>query len=246
MAQTLEAQYQFLLQLKEIDDRAVLVEKDAHAIPADLAKFDSLLAARRQAFESAKSTVANAEKMLRSAERDLKEKEDALFKAEGKMMEVKTNEEYQAAMRENATQKVAKGELEDRVLKLITELEEQKEALKGIEAEFKKEEQAILADKAKLVAENDALQKLLTQLKDQRAQISGQMEPQTAGMYLKIINTGRGTAVACAENGRCVACHIQVRPQIYNEVLGHKALHKCGNCGRILVPSRRQPEAAPL
>ncbi|MBY0370419.1 hypothetical protein K2X33_07015, partial [bacterium] len=231
MAESLDAQYQFLLQLKEIDERAFLVERDVGLIPGELAKHDAALATRRSAFDSAKAQVADCEKRLRAAERELKEKEDALFKAEGKMMEVKTNEEYQAAMRENAVQKAAKATLEDNVLKLITDLEGEKGKLGDIEKVFKTEEGKILAEKTKLQQENAELQKLLETLTEKRKNVSGQMEPSAASLYQKILALRRGTAVATTDNGRCLSCNLQVRPQIYNEILGHKAIHRCGNCG---------------
>ncbi len=245
MPPSFDDQYICLAELKEIDERLHHVDRDAGRIPVDIQKYDDAITAKRADLDAAKALFTDVEKKLRAAERDLKEKEDALFKAEGKMMEVKTNDEYQAALKENANQKAAKAGLEDRVLTLINSLEEQKKALALIESEFKANEAVILVDKNKLVAEHQILLRDLTKLTEQRTALASKLDPAVSTMYLKIVATKKGVAIANAEKGRCMGCNIQVRAQIYNEILGHKAIHRCTSCGKILVVPPRALAAAP-
>lgn len=244
MPPSLEAQYKCLADLKEIDERLHYVERDVQRVPDEIREKDAAIVRRRSALDSAKALFAEAEKKLRAAERDLKEKEDALFKAEGKLMEVKTNVEYAAAAKENQAQKEGKGVLEDKVLQLITSLEEQKKALVGIEADFKVGEKEILAERDKLAGELEKLKKTLQELTEQRLTLAGQLDAPVATMYHKIVAAKKGVAVAIAEGGRCLACNIQVRAQIFNEILGRKAVHRCGSCGKILITPPR-PQTAP-
>ena len=245
MPSAFEAQYRCLAELKEIDERAYRVEKDAEQIPEDIKVRDEALAQRRAELDAAKNQAGECEKKLRNAERELKEKEDSLFKAEGKMMEVKTNQEYQAAMKENESQKVAKGVLEERALKILNEVEEQKQALSEIERAFKEYESGVLAEKKKLSGEHQDLIKQLEVLLRQRQAISDQLDPQIAGIYRKIVSAGKGTAISVAEQGRCSSCNLQVRPQVYNEILGAKAIHRCSNCGKLLIANLPKAPASP-
>ncbi len=239
MSKAFEEQYRCLVELKELDQKAQYVERDAEKIPEEIRKHEEALSTRRQDLDSAKLQATECEKKLRAAERELKEKEDSLFKAEGKMMEVKTNEEYQAAMKENLAQKQAKAVLEDRVLEMISEVEEQKQTLVGIEREFKDYENGIQADKKKLNDDHQELMKQLEGLLRQRVALTSLLEPSTATLYQKILAAGKGAAVALVEKGRCVACNLQIRAQIFNEILVFTAIHRCANCGRILVVTRR-------
>jgi len=243
MSENFVLQYQCLAELKEIDERAFLIERDSERIPEEIRVQDEALAARRNDLDTVKAQVTEGEKRLRAAERELKEKEDSLFKAEGKMMEVKTNQEYQAAIKENEAQKAAKALLEERVLVLINEMEEQKKALVGIETEFKTYETMILQQKKKLNDEHQALMKQLEVVLRQRKELTSKLDPSVATMYLKGIALGR-TAVAATEHGRCLSCNMQVRAQIYNEILGHKAIHRCPSCGRILIVPARVASAS--
>ncbi len=240
---SLEAQYQALADLREIDERTFRVERDSERIPDEIQKQDSALAQKRVALDAAKAQAAECEKKLRAAERDLKEKEEFLFKAEGKMMEVKTNQEYQAALKENQNQKSTKGVLEEKVLLLLNEVEAQKQALVGIEDEFKVHEQSILQEKKKLNDEQAELMAVLEKLLRQRQSLVTHLDSNTAATYQKILAGGKNVPVAVAEKGRCLACNLQVRPQIYNEVLGYKAIHRCPSCGRILIVTSRATPA---
>ncbi len=239
MPSSIETQYECLAELREIEQRIYLVERDALAIPDELKRKDSEILHKRQALDSAKALFQENEKKLRAAERDLKEKEDALFKAEGKMMEVKTNAEYLAATKENLIQKDAKSAMEDGVLQLITSLEEIKSKVAVIEADFKKDEAVLLAEKTKLNAEHQELLKTLSTLQEKRKGLTAQLDPATAAMFNKLVAMKKGVAITQTENGRCLGCNMAVRAQIYNEVLGRKTVHRCPNCGKILITSKR-------
>ncbi len=234
MKSPLDSQYRCLAELKEIEESAFLVERGFGGLPAEINELDSAVAAKRSELDQAKARSAEAEKKLRATERELKEKEDALFKAEGKMMEVKTNVEYQAATKENLTQKKNKTELEDKILALITGLEEQKKALGLIETEFKTYESGMAEKRAALKVEENKLADQLRVLVEKRQRLLSTLEPATIYNYQKLL-TAKKVPVAFAEDGKCGACHMVVRAQIYNEILGQKAVHRCASCTRLLI-----------
>jgi predicted nucleic acid-binding Zn-ribbon protein len=204
-------------------------------IPQEISVLDEACKKRRLEFTKAKEQFETSEKKLRSSEGDLREREDRLKKAEGKMMEVKTNEEYKAALKENDSQKKDKGGLEDQVLGLLTEVEEQKRLLKEVEKTVQAYEASVREDKKKLEDEQAKLDALLKEQLNRRESVSSQLAPETASLYSRLAIQFKGMAVATAENGMCLNCNIKIRPQLYNEVLGYKAIHRCPSCGRILV-----------
>jgi len=228
-------QYLVLSELKRIDEKATRFQRDIDLIPLEVAKLDAAIAKRQQDFATAKSVCDATEKRLRTAEGDLRDREDRLKKAEGKMMEVKTNEEYQAAMKENESQKKEKVGLEDQVLVLITEVEEQRSQLKEVETVVKTYESTINVDKQKLLDEKAKLESLLKEQITKRTHNTSQLAPETATLYARLATQFQGDAVASAENGMCLSCNIKIRPQLYNEVLGFKAIHRCPSCGKILI-----------
>ena len=235
----MKAQYQVLADLKRIDEKAVRLKKDIDLIPIEIAKFETAEAVRRQELNKVKAQFDATEKKLRLAEGDLREREDRLTKAESKMMEVKTNEEYQAALKENENQKKAKGGLEEQVLVLFKDVEDHRNKFQEIEKTVKAYEASLVDDKEKLKLELAKLESLWKGQMEKRAVILAQLNATTATLYNHLSTRFNGSAVASAENGMCVNCNIKIRPQLYNEVLGFKAIHRCPNCGKILIiPSK--------
>ena len=235
MSDTMQTQYKVLADLKRIDEKAVRLQRDIDLIPVEIGKFEAAEAVRRQELNKVKAQFDATEKKLRAAEADLRDREDRLKKAETKMMEVKTNEEFQAATKENDNQKKAKGGLEEQVLALFKDVEDQRNKFQAVEKTVKEYEASLVDDKEKLKSELAKLQGLMKTQTDQRQATVAQLNTAIATLYNSLTKRFNGSAVASAENGMCVNCNIKIRPQLYNEVLGFKAIHRCPNCGKILV-----------
>ena len=153
----MRAHYEILGKLKKIDDKVLRLKTELEKIPLELEKFDLVISQRKEQYLAIKALTDEREKNLRRTESDLREKEDFLKKAESKMMEVKTNEEYQAAMKENENHKAEKARLEEQALSEITALEAEKKLLNDAESEFKTFEATFSEDKKRLEEERAQL-----------------------------------------------------------------------------------------
>lgn len=235
LSEFMKAQYQVLGELRKIDEKIARLDLDIEKIPEEQNKLNESLGSRKTAYDTAKRLFDEIEKKLRRAESDLKEKEDKLAKAEDKMREVKTNEEFQAATKENEGQKKEKSTLESLVITLLSEVEAQKTKLKDVEKEFKTYQEAIGKDIVKLEEERTRLAHTLEEAVSKRTSAAGQLSPDVAGLYKRVTSRMKGVAVVAAENGMCQGCNMKIRPQVYNEILGFKAVHSCPSCGRIVI-----------
>jgi predicted nucleic acid-binding Zn-ribbon protein len=231
----MKAQYLVLTDLKRTDEKIFRLKNELDQIPLDLKNLDEEIEKSLQVFQVVKGQHDDLEKSVRKAESDLKEKEDFLRKAESKMMEVKTNEEYQAALKENETHKTEKGSLEEKVLTLITELEGFKSKLKEAETAHKERTAEFTGQKNRLQEEGKSIQKSYEELLEKRKSIVSQLSSDIKSLYEKAYNTIKGVVIAKVDKGMCCSCHVRVRPQLYNEVLGFKAFHRCPSCSRILI-----------
>ncbi len=233
---SLKSQYEILAGLKSTDDQLVRVLSDLAKLPLEKAQADELLANAKRAFEAAKTQFETTEKSARQAELSVKEKEDFLKKAEAKLMEVKNNDEYRAALREMENHKRAKGSLEEKALELMSVLEGHKENFKADEAKFLEATQVYNVTAKKYDADFSSLEAMRTDLLKQREQAAPQLDAGTGALFRKLSNRLKGAIVTSIDpSGRCSSCHIQIRAQAYNEIVGFKAVHTCGTCGKILV-----------
>lgn len=226
-----------------MDEKVFRLRQELDQIPVDLAALDADISKSLAGFQEVKGRHDDLEKSVRKAESDLREKEDFLRKAESKMMEVKTNEEYQAAQKENETHKAEKERLEEKVLSLLSELEAFKGTVKDADAIHQKRSAELNESKKKLQDEGKSIQKSFEELLEKRKGILGELDPATKSLYEKASLAVKGVAISKIDKGLCCSCNVRIRPQLYNEVLGFKAVHRCPSCNRILVAPVDETEA---
>lgn len=226
-----------------MDEKVFRLRQELDQVPVDLAAFDAEIAKSLAGFQEVKTQFDNLEKSTRKAESDLREKEDFLRKAESKMMEVKTNEEYQAAQRENETHKTEKEKLEEKVLGLLSDLETFKKNVKDADSIHQKRAAELTESKKRLQEEGKSIQKSCEELLEKRKAVLTQLDPNTKSLYEKASLAVKGVPISKIDKGLCCSCNVRIRPQLYNEVLGFKAVHRCPSCNRILVAQIDETEA---
>ena len=242
MSEATRIQYETLAELRRTDEKVVRLLRGLEEIPIELAKLDQALALRRKTFDSAKAVLEAAEKRLRSLEGDLKERDAQIEKAAAKMMEVKTNQEYQAALKENEGRKAEKTKVEEEMLKFSTEADAARATVKEHEADFKAYDHSLKGDRERLQEEATKLQSQLDEQIEKRGSSTAKLEPTILSIYRRVASSG-AIAVAFIDNYVCQGCRTKVRPQLYNEILGLKAVHRCPSCGRLLIVASHDLQA---
>lgn len=231
----MKTQFRTLGKLKRLDEKLYRLKTEIERIPEEIKKLEQRLLKHKEEFNLQKANFDSQEKLLRKAELDLKEKEDFIRKAESKMMECKTNEEYQAAQKEIEGFKSEKSKLEETVLTSMNGIEGHRNTLKAAEQKFKQEESVFNAEKKEYEETQTKLVKSYEEQGGQKESLVSQLSPDVAATYQRVFQTTKGIAVCLAENSSCLGCNMKIRPQLFNEILGAKAVHRCPSCGRILI-----------
>ncbi len=128
--------------------------------------------------------------------------------------------------------KAHRGQLEDKVLEIMEQVEPAdagvattSEELKKIETEWQRQQQQLSADKERVKA-------IISDLKDKRQALSDKIDPQTVALYQQL-RKQKVTAVVRVEQGICGGCRISLSTANLQQVRGGK-LVQCTNCGRIM------------
>ena len=105
----------------------------------------------------------------------------------------------------------------------------------------KKAEAALAADKAAIASERSGLEEETVRLQAEleraereRTEVVAQIAPALVAAYDTLIRGRRGLAVVEARDYLCTACHVRLRPQVFNEIRRGDTIHHCGSCQRIL------------
>lgn len=195
--------------------------------------------------QAAQDHVASFDKQKRDRERDLADVQGQKKKVEERLMGIKTNKEYQAALHEIETIKGHIKESEDRILESMDAMEAEKARLEESAAELDRASKVFDEKKRQIEVE---LKTFLEDVDRQRQERDGLMErmaPDIHREYERLLTAKNGRAVAVVSYEQCMGCNMKIPAQTYNEVMQGE-LKYCPNCNRILLVDREEqvPEPA--
>lgn len=211
--------------------------------PALVQGLDAKLQAANDAVAAAKQHVADNRAARAAVEKDLSAVQSRLSKFRDQLMEVKTNKEYQAMQKEIEVAQTDVRRLEDRILERMLEADDLGAALKKAEAALVQDKSAIDDERKALEQETQQLRKELDDRLGERETLVPSVSAQLLAIYDSLIRNRRGLAVVEARDYLCTACHMEMRPQVFNEIRRGDVIHQCGSCQRILYYAH--PASAP-
>ncbi len=223
-----------LIELQRLDQAMARLEAEAQRIPQQIAALEADQARARRAWDEAKAAAAAVTKERRERERELEEEAGNQRKKQGRLFEIKTNQEYAAVLKEIEQLKEKISGLETRILELMDEQEgaaargaQAEAASRAAEATFQRERQARERDLAALQAQLAGLQK-------DRKRTAAKVDRDLYQIYARIMKIRAGTAVVPVRNGSCSGCFVALPPQTNNEVRRNERRITCPHCERIL------------
>ncbi|MBP1634025.1 MAG: hypothetical protein H6Q10_599 [Acidobacteria bacterium] len=230
----MDADLERLIRLQQIDTFTEAARRRIAEQPTLIAGLDSRLEAAEAGLAAAKQGAEQGQAARRTLEKDLAAVQSRLTKYKDQLMEVKTNKEYQAMQKEIEVAQKEVGRLEDRLLEQLLANDELGAGVKAAEVRLDEDKKSVAAERARLEQEAAALEEELQRKTAARQEVAGQLPPDLLASYETIARGRRGQAVAEARGGLCTACHVRLRPQIYNEILANNAIRQCGSCQRFL------------
>jgi hypothetical protein len=232
---------QDLIELQKADIRIEVLEKFTSSVPV----LEAELAAERKAEEdlmaAKKAELETAKKDLRHAERELAAGEDKLKQIQVKLNAVKTNKEYEAALKEIEDQKKANGKVEEQILLLYDRVDEAEAAGKKLEKEWKDKAGEFEARAAELAHKAGRARAELEAKKQERGKTALDMNAELLKRY-EYVRSKAGRAVARADAEVCRGCNHHIPAQVYNEVLKGEHVISCNNCVRFMVHTDKDLE----
>jgi predicted nucleic acid-binding Zn-ribbon protein len=176
-------------------------------------------------------------KERRRVDGELSDQQELLKKYQGQLMQVKNQQQYAAAWKEiDATRKHVK-ELEESVLKSMTETE-------GVQKQLDERNAGYGDLKSRYDAAHEEWQHSLADLRKEAADLRKRVEMIEAGIperlraeFHKIYKQRQNVAVARVERDTCSACRTRIRPALAQQ-LKRGDLQHCEGCHRILYMER--------
>jgi predicted nucleic acid-binding Zn-ribbon protein len=230
----MEATIVKFLEMQGLEAEAEKAREEMESLPEGMAALDSSLGGLRQGLEDLRAEAAKTKEQIRITELDL-----AKLKALNESNVVRgkksrNQREYMAFEKDQKTIETKTQEAEDRYLQDSARLEELELRLGELEAAFPGKEEAILRERAELAARLGAATAKAAKLAAEREGILGGLPEASVARYRKASDGRPGRALAPVDDSTCLACRMNIPPQLYNELHKNDKLMLCPHCHRIM------------
>ncbi len=233
-----------LISLQQLDLRIRELSAQIESLPAEILRLEKELTEFIRAHEERRQRLAANQKERRELESEVQMVRGRISKHKDQLYEVKTNEQYRAMLKEIEGEEGNIGRLEDQVLEKMIEAEDLQTRVAEAATKLEGEKARTVAEKERL----EAIQRADTQERDrlaaERREKAATLPEQVLNTYERVRKARGGVAIAMVRDGLCTACHVVLRPQLYNEVRTNEELHECENCSRILYAPEPSPAEA--
>jgi predicted nucleic acid-binding Zn-ribbon protein len=231
----LREQLERLVALQSVDLRIQEMEQAKASIPRYVETLEEDLRKEEERVSASRAELEKLQKDRRQKEKDLEEEIDRVKKTESRVYEIKTNKEYQAVLKEIENAKKLNRQREEEILEILERLEELQKNLiqseQNLEGKRRQCQEQIKELKEREASFAEEMAGEVRQKEEQEKNIP----PELLNKYHMLLEKRQGVAVARVAHGVCLACHMNLRPQLFIEIQKKESLIFCPNCSRILV-----------
>ena len=231
-----------LIELQRMESAADAIQTKKKNIPIRIGALEQEYKAVCDAVEVQRVQVDGLRKLRKEKDAQLQAGQESLKRTRERLFEVKTNKEYQSMLKEIEVFEGKNSRLEDEVISLLDELDRHEAALKIRERELKDRSRSYEEERRKLEEELDSLNAELAECDRKSAEIRKEISADVLRKYEKIKVIGRGLAVVAVWKEVCSGCHMNIPPQMYNDLQKTTAPLTCPHCNRIMYWENRNAE----
>jgi predicted nucleic acid-binding Zn-ribbon protein len=230
----LREQIEVLASLQDLDQEIRDRNGSKGLLLAEIRRAEDEIEATRASVGIHRAEWEEKDRLRREKEQTLQEESKRAADKRMRMTRIKNIKELQALQREVDQIKQTNAQLEEDLLSVLEALESQAAVLKekeGLLENLEKEWGEKRGEVEKQIAEiEQALVETFRIRKETAARLNGDL----IGRYELIFSRRGGMAVVAVSTGICGACHMNIPPQLWNEIISSDKLKLCPSCHRIL------------
>lgn len=223
-----------LIELQVIDTAIADLTRQKNRLPEIINGARQFLTASQADLLNVKTSYDNLLKEKRTKEQAVEDEDAKIEKLKSRTSQIKTNEEYQALIREVDAAKRAKTKEEDALLLVLEKIEEIKNELQAKEQKTKEEEKKFTDEENKIKTDFTKVEDELNKLLKSRDEYGSRIGKDLLKRYTQLFESKNGLALAAVKNGNCLGCHMNIPPQSLTEIKKNTKIIQCFNCSRIL------------
>jgi hypothetical protein len=230
----LKEKLSLLIRIQECDSQLVKLSAKKIKLPEKISKMEEDFQAYKENIEKNKRKYESLKSQHAESESKIKKLDDGMVKTRERLLEVKNNKEYQAMLKEIETAEKTRGEIETQIITLIDEMDKLTVLVKKDEETLKQATQK--REEEKKIIENDlnTVDADTASWNQKREDLQKRIPADLLSRYEKIRKRNNGVGVISVWKSVCNGCHMNIPPQMYNELQRSTELLSCPNCNRIM------------
>jgi hypothetical protein len=150
------------------------------------------------------------------------------------LLEVKNNKEYQAMLKEIDIAESSRGNIETEIISILEELDKLSVLVKKDEEIFKQSKNKYEQEKKTMENDLNTIDADILDWEKKRIDLRKNVAEDLLAKYEKIKKRNQGIGVISVWKSVCNGCHMNIPPQLYNELQRSEELLSCPNCDRIM------------
>jgi predicted nucleic acid-binding Zn-ribbon protein len=223
-----------LIELQECDSKLLAFSTRKKTLPEKIEKLDKDFATYKESMEQNKKKHEELKNAHADKEKEIKKINENIAKAKGRLLEVKNNKEYQAILKEIEVAEASCGDIETQIISLLDEMDNISSLVKKDNDILVQQSQKYEDERKILEADINSLDTDFFQWEQKRNEIKIKIDGGLLEKYEKIKNRNGGVGVVSVWKAVCNGCHMNIPPQLYNELQKSSELMICPNCNRII------------
>lgn len=226
---------ELLLDLQEIDDELGELERSKIYLPEMIQKLEGEIANLETEIVESKDTIQDSLKEQKALELEIESDKQQLENYQRQMRTIKTNKEYDALTAEIDTKKIEISEKEERVLTLMSTIDECQEKETELSSRLEEVKNGNSEQLKYLNEQSSSLQAKIDNRIEKRNKIAKNIKRQIIGIYERVRKGKGGLVVVPVRKKACGGCFKQIPPQRIQEIRRGDRIFSCDSCGRILI-----------
>jgi uncharacterized protein len=223
-----------LIKLQDCDSQLVKLSTKKKILPENIEKLDKEFILFKEGIEKNKIKYDELKSRHTENENKIKKVNEGIVKTKERMLEVKNNKEYQAMLKEIEIAESSRGEIETQIISLLDELDKLSVLVKKDEEILKQSRSKYEQEKKAMEDDLNAVDTDVANWEQKRIDLQRDVPDELLVRYERIKKRNKGVGVTSVWKAVCNGCHMNIPPQLYNELQRSDDLLSCPNCNRIM------------
>ena len=200
-----------------------------------LEALDQRLLDFKKIIDKQQAVIDELNQKYRSYESDVRLNLDSIKKSEAKLSAVKTNKEYQSSLKEIDDLKAKNSRYEDEMIEFLDRIEAAENTLETKMTAYSEFQTQINSEKERIHQETEEAKRQIENLTTEWKLISASIDAALLETYNQVKSTqNNAVGITAVIDAVCQGCHMNIPPQMYNELQRGDNLTKCPICQRLI------------